>query len=166
MTLPLASARKAIPAYIILRMPPRNSALFTPNPIPRLLVGLRLDGAAAFTRFAHFRSATMLPNDFACPAAHTLGRAVRWRTPRTVRCYQAQPSIRELLYKKSHERMHTRGPQVKVALGRFSPIVDDGDRKLSQRRVGLLFFLKCGVKKLYCPVYAQLTGPSLQCAVA
>jgi hypothetical protein len=76
MTLPLASARKAIPAYIILRMPPRNSALFTPNPIPRLLVGLRLDGAAAFTRFAHFRSATMLPNDFACPAAHTLGRAV------------------------------------------------------------------------------------------
>ena len=36
--------------------------------------------------------------------------------------------------------------QVKVALGRFSLIVDDSDRKLSQRRVGLLLFLKCGVE--------------------
>jgi hypothetical protein len=42
--------------------------------------------------------------------------------------------------------MHARGPQVKVALGRLSLIVDDSDRKLSQRRVGLLLFLKCGVE--------------------
>jgi putative transposase len=40
-----------------------------------------------------------------------------------------------------HERMLARGLQVKVALGRVSLVVDDGDRKLSQRRVGRLFFL-------------------------
>jgi hypothetical protein len=80
--------------------------------------------------------------------------------------YQAQPVSRSVFTRKGHERMHARGLQVKVALGRVSLVVDDSDRKLSQRRVGRLFFLKCGVEELYCPVYAQLTGPSLQSAVA
>jgi len=65
-----------------------------------------------------------------------------------------------------HELTNARGPQFKVALGRISLTVNDSDRKLSQRRVGLPFFLKCGVEELFCPAYAQLTGPSLQTAVA
>jgi hypothetical protein len=82
------------------------------------------------------------------------------------------PVSRRFLTRKGHEhkkrpRAHARSwAPMKVASDRFSLIVDDGDRKLRQRGVGLLFFPKGGVEQLYCPVYAQLAGPSLQSAVA
>src|SRR4051812_42995877 len=48
------------------------------------------------------------------------------------------------------------------ASGRFRLKVNDRDRKLGQRRAGLLFFLQRGLKELHCLTYSQLAGPGLQ----
>jgi hypothetical protein len=90
---------------------------------------------------------------------------VRFPTKRQHMAEALNPVSRSCLIKR-HERIHARGRQSRVASDRFSLIVDDGDRKLRQRGVGFLFFLKGGVEQLYCLVYAQLVGPSFQSAVA
>ena len=73
---------------------------------------------------------------------------------------------RNLSARKAATGCTVRGPSLTIALGRFRLIVDDRSGQLRQCRIGLFLFLQGGVQELYCPVYAQLIGPSLQCAVA